>query len=248
MEIITLEEGLKVFHFNKEAKGEIVSYNIVVIEDGKKCFIIDTAFRRHFKLLHNHLKLHGKKITHAAITHFHRDHIGGIPKIRDAKIYASDNAEVTLKKVFKENDYSQYLPTELVTEKTLQFGKFKIDLIKNVGHSIDGLLIIINDKYLYVGDDMIYTLDGEELLPFASEGNIKAHLNSLRRIQSYGENKIIIPAHGPILKDKKYIIKDIQNRTMYLKYKFQNPDKNHEDFYQETGIKFLGHEWYKNNV
>ena len=248
MKIITLEEGLNVYHFNKEAKGEFVSYNIVVLEKDNECFIIDTAFRRHFNQLLDDLKRKGKKITHAAITHFHRDHIGGIPKIRDAKIYGSKNAEITLKKVFKQNDYSHYMPNILIDEEVITFGRFKIQLVLNIGHSVDGMLVIVNGKYLYVGDEMIYDLKGKELLPFASEGNIIAHIASLNRIISYGAKGVIIPAHGPILQDNKYFILDIKRRIMFLKYKYQNPNKNHLDFQKETGIEFLGIEWYKNNV
>lgn len=248
MEVITLEKGLKVYHFNKEEKGEFVSYNLIVIEDKEDVLLVDTAFRRHFNQLEADLQKQNKKITTVITTHHHRDHIGGLSKLREAKRYASIHSEITLKKVFKKEDYSKYMPNILVTDETITFGDFKIAMYQNPGHSVDGLLVVINDKYIMVGDEMIYDLKGKELLPFASEGDLNGHINSLRKIMSFSENGVIIPTHGPILKDNKYFIKDIQNRIMYFKYKKQHPDSNHDDFYKETGVYFLGHEWYKNNV
>ena len=248
MKIITLEKGLKIYNFDKEAHGEFVSYNIGVIEDGDDCLVIDTAFRRHFNLLLEDLSRNNKTITQAIITHFHRDHIGGVTKLRNTNIYASKNAEITIKKVFKDSDYSKYLPTNFVESEIIYFGNFKINMVMNIGHSVDGLLVIVNDKYLFVGDDMIYDLNGKELLPFPSEGDYLAHIESLNRIKEYSENGVIIPSHGPILDNKSYFIQDIENRIKYLEYKYKNTDKNHKDFYKETGISFLGHKWYKNNV
>ncbi len=248
MRIITLEKGLKIYNFDKEAQGETVSYNIGILEDGDNCLVIDTAFRRHFNLLVEDLSRNNKTITQTIITHFHKDHIGGITKLRNTDIYASKNAEITIKKVFKDSDYSRYLPTNLVESETIYFGDFKIEMIMNIGHSVDGLLVIVNDKYLFVGDEMIYDINGKELLPFPSEGDYVAHIESLNRIKEYSKNGVIVPSHGPVLTDKSYFIQDIENRIMYLKYKHENPKKNHNDFYNETDIYFLGHEWYKNNI
>lgn len=247
MNIITLEEGLKVYNFKKEAKGEFVGYNILLLEDGNNCLIVDTAFKRHFKLLLEGLEKNNKKITKAVITHFHKDHIGGVSKLGDIPIYASVNAEITIKKVFKQ-DYAKYMPNVLVENETVYFGDFKVDLIKNVGHSVDGLLVVINDKYVFVGDDMIYDIDDKELLPFASEGDFDAHISSLNRIKQAARGGVIIPSHGPILRDEGYFNQDIEKRILFLKFKKENPEKNHDDFYNETGVYFSGIEWYKGNV
>ncbi len=247
MKIITLEEGLKVYNFKKEAKGEFVGYNLLLLEDGDNCLIVDTAFKRHFKLLLEDLTTNKKKISKAVITHFHKDHIGGITKLGDIPIYASKNAEITIKKVFKQ-DYSKYMPNVLVENETIYFGGFKVDLVQNIGHSIDGLLVIINDKYVFVGDDMIYDIDDKELLPFASEGDFDAHVDSLNRIKQVAQGGIIIPSHGPILSNQEYFNQDIDKRIMFLKFKKANPEKNHTHFYEETGVYFSGIEWYKGNV
>jgi glyoxylase-like metal-dependent hydrolase (beta-lactamase superfamily II) len=250
MKLITLEQGLKVAHFNKEAKGEFVSYNIVVIEDGSNCLIIDTAFRRHFNRLVDYLDVKHKTITDCIVTHFHRDHIGGLPKLRSANIYGSYNSLKTLKKVFKEESFENYKPTIFVDKKTtLHFGKHEIVLIKNIGHSIDGLLVVIDKKYIIVGDDMIYDVENDPLLPFPSENDIKAHIKSLKRIEALcHKDTVIIPAHGLILNRSNLYLEDISNRIKYLKYILVNKRKNEVDFENETGIHFNAYKWYIGNV
>lgn len=250
MELITLEQGLKVVHFNKESKGDFVSYNIVLLENGNDCLIVDTAFMKHFTRLYDYLDIRHKTITDCIVTHFHRDHIGGLPKLRDINIYGSVNSPKTLKKVFKEESYELYKPTIFVDQNsTVTFGTHTVELFKNVGHSIDGLLVLINKKYLVVGDDMIYDIENDPLLPFPSEDDIKAHIKSLERIKSIADkNTIIIPSHGRILDRPHLYIEDIENRIKYLKFKHANQRKNALDFEKETGIHFNAYKWYLGNV
>ena len=192
MNVITLEAELKVYHFNNEAKGEYVGFNIFVVENGNECLVIDTAFRRHFNQLQEDLNSQGKKITTVITTHFHRDHIGGLLKLQDATKYASIDCEKTIRKVFKEQPYSKYLPDIYVENtKTITFGNHTITMIQNPGHSIDGLLVVIDDKYVFIGDDMIYSRDFEELKPFASEGDFDEHINSLNRIKKLDDQHLL---------------------------------------------------------
>lgn len=250
MKLITLDKGLKVAHFNKEAKGEFVSYNIVLLKDGKKHLIVDTAFRRHFNQLFDYLDVRNKTITDCIVTHFHRDHIGGIPKLRNANIYGSEHSLTTLKKVFKEESFELYKPTIFVKENTtIHFGEHKIEMIQNIGHSIDGLLVVIDNKYMIVGDDMIFDVENDPLLPFPSEKDIKAHINSLNKIKVLcHKDTVIIPAHGMIMNRPTMYQEDIDNRIKYLKYILRNKKKNEMDFEKETGIHFNAYKWYVGNV
>jgi len=249
MNILNLEDGLYVYRFEPSEKEEIVGYNVLVIKHNNECILIDTAFRRHFVQIEEDLKKKGLKITKVIFSHFHRDHIGGIPKLDGIELIGSIYAKETLKAMFKDKDYSKYLPTLAVANsETIKFGKFKIDLSINKGHSIDGLLVVVNDKYIFVGDDIIFNYLGEPLLPFCADLDAIAHINSLETIKNLVSGNYLIPSHGPVLNDDMKIKKDIDNRISYLNYIIENKDSNYRDFLRDTNIKFSGVEWYKNNV
>ncbi len=249
MNIINLEEGLFVYKFNPTEKNEVVGYNVLVLKHDNECILIDTAFRRHYVQIEEDLRKKGFRVSKVILSHFHRDHIGGLPKLEGVDLIGSIYAQDTLKKIFKGQDYTKYMPTlAIVNKSTIKFGKFKIDLLINKGHSIDGLLVIINGKYVYVGDDIIFNYKGEPLLPFCADLDAIAHINSLQTIKSLVKNCILIPSHGPISNNKEDIEKDINNRIAYLNYITNNKGTNYLDFNKDTNIKFSDYEWYKNNI
>ena len=57
-------------------------------------------------------------------------------------------------------------------ELSFEFGNHIIKLEKNIGHSKDGILITIDNKYMYVGDDMVYSHNGVALVPFCDSSPI----------------------------------------------------------------------------
>jgi len=249
MEIFNLEEGLSVYKFSPNEKDEIVGYNVLVIQHENECILVDTAFRRHFVQIEEDLNKKGLKITKVIFSHFHRDHIGGIPKLDGVELVGSIYAKDTLKAMFKDADFTKYLPTNaVINKKMIVFGKFKIDLIVNKGHSIDGLLVLVNNKYIFVGDDIIFNYRDEPLLPFCADLDAIAHINSLETIKSLVKGSYLIPSHGPITNNEEEIKRDIDNRISYLNYIIKNKDSSYIDFSRETNIKFSGVEWYKNNV
>jgi len=244
-----LEEGLWVYSFLPTFKNEFVSYNLVVLEDNDRVLLIDTAFKRHFNPLMEELKTRNKEITHVITTHHHKDHIGGLIKLYGKETYASSDCEITLKKVFKEHEYYKYLPKYYVEETTkITFGRFQLELIKNPGHSVDGLHVVINDKYIIPGDDILFTEKQVPLLPFDSDHNIENHIKALQVLKSYMNESILIPSHGNITVDDATMKQDVDNRIAFLKEKQKNPHITSEEFYEKTGIYFLGYPWYRGNV
>ena len=249
MKVITLEEGLFVYNFSPETKGEFVGYNVLLLQNDNEILIVDTAFRRHFNQIVEDLTHKGLTITKVVTTHFHRDHIGGLVRLKHAESYASIFCTKTLDIVFRGGDYTDYMPKHVVVNKQIiNFGKFKVELEINSGHSIDGLLVTINDKYVVTGDDVIFTDEHEALLPFAADGDINAHIKSLIKISNKVSNGVMIPSHGHVISNHDQIQKDISDRIKYFIWKKENMNKDHDDFREETGISFLGHMWYKNNI
>ncbi len=189
--------------------------------------------------------LHKRDITVSKViqTHFHPDHVGGLPLLKGVEIIGSIYARDTLKTYIK--DYVQYLPTIVVLDKkSIKFGRHTFDLELNSGHSIDGLLITLNNKYMFVGDDIILDNNSNASIPFCSLGDAVAHINSISKILSRIKGKTILPTHGSKLDGRDTIIKDLINRLTYLHFIKENSNASYEEFHKETNISFLGRDWH----
>ncbi len=242
MKIISLEKDIFIYQF-EPAKGSYIGINIFMIQHGNECIIIDTGYRRHFVQVLKDLNDKGLKVSKFILTHFHPDHIGGLLKVKDADIIGSIFAQDTLKR-YVEN-YQKYLPTKVVVDKdTIIFGRHTIEMEINKGHSKDGLLITLNNKYMFVGDDVISDYHGNPSIPFCSEKDTLAHISSINMIISKSSEKIILPTHGKMLDNRDDIVKDLIKRLTYLHFINENRNATYDDFYQETKISFLGRDWH----
>lgn len=245
MKIIKLENDILIYQFLPE-KMSIIGINIFVILNNLEAIIIDTGYRRHFLQVLKDLKAKKIVISKVILTHFHPDHIGGLLRVKNAEIIGSIFARDTLKKYVRE--YLKYLPTIVVVDKMkIQVGRHLFTLKINKGHSIDGLLIVLNEKYLFVGDDIICNNEGDKVLPFCSENDIVAHIESIQKIITLIGNKIILPSHGLPLKNPEEILNDLVSRLTYLYYLTENKNARYNDFYKETNIKFIGRDWHTLN-
>ena len=242
MNIINLEKDIHIYQFPPE-KDKFLGLNIFMIRNGDECIIIDTGFRRHFLQVAKDLEEKGLKISKVILTHFHPDHIGGIPRAKGADIIGSIYAQDNLKKYVE--DYQNYLPTIVVVDnKEIKFGRHTFKMELNSGHSKDGLLITLNDKYLFVGDDVISDNNGNASIPFCSEKDVNDHIRSINKIISVVGKKHLLPTHGKVLDNIEDIMKDLIPRLTYLHYINENRDATYEDFYKETNISFLGRDWH----
>lgn len=242
MKIITLEKDILVYQFDPE-EGGFIGLNIFIIINGTECVVIDTGFRRHFLQVQKDLNKKGITIKKVILTHFHPDHIGGIPRIKKAEIIGSIFAQDTLKKYVK--GYQNYLPNIVVLDKKIIiFGNHFFLLEVNSGHSIDGLLITLNDKYVFVGDDVICDNEGVSSIPYCSEKNPAANINSINKIMSRLGNKVILPTHGKPFENEKSLVKDLNSRLTYLHFISINKNATYEDFNKATNISFLGRDWH----
>lgn len=239
MKKTVIGEHIFLYTFEDEIGNQNLNYNMVVLIHDKEVLLIDSGFRRHFNLLLSDLHNQGLQITHVITTHFHFDHIGGLSKLYGIESYGSKYSIQTLERYFDGKDYTKYIPKYLVERETIQFGDFTIDMESNPGHSLCGMLITINQKYLIVGDDIIYSRSNKPILPFCSAGDVSAHIKALENIRRYALNKYIIPSHGTIQLDNARNMEDINNRLKYLYFIETNPNKEYLDFYNQTGIKFL---------
>lgn len=220
-----------------------IGLNVFVVLNELECTIVDTGFRRHFLQVKKDLDAKGITIKNVILTHFHPDHIGGVPRAKGAEIIGSIFAVDTLKRYVE--DYQNYTPTIVVVDKKrIKFGRHVFDLEINKGHSVDGLLITLNDKYMFVGDDVISDNKGVSSIPYCSEKLTENHIASLNKILSKLGNKVVLPTHGRAMDNNDLTIKDLISRLTYLHYINENRDASYEDFFKETNISFIGRDWH----
>ncbi len=233
MKIINLEKDIFIYHFEI---GKF-SLNIFVIQHKDTCTIIETAFEKQFSQVIEDLEKKGLKIIRVIGTHFHPDHIHGLPLVKDVEIIGSIHSEETLKYFFK--NYHKYLPNKLVEDDlTFNFGRHTFNIELCQGHSISGLLITLNSKYLFVGDELVYENNGDSVIPICFERGPDVMIDSINKIMSIIDSKVIVPTHGLPIYDKEFINKDLHNRLAYLKYLSKKRTATYEDFVKDTNITF----------
>lgn len=246
MEIIEIEKDIFLYRFEK-ALGHFVGLNTMVIKNENEVLLIDTGYEENFLELKQDLDSKNIKITNVVVSHFHPDHIGGLKHLNGVSVYGSVFAKYSLDKFNKVIDH--LLPNIIVTdERVFNFGKHTLKLEKNIGHSKDGILTTIDNKYLYVGDDMVYSHNGKALIPFCADQIVENHILSIKKIHNEFKGKTIIPTHGAMITDQEIIDQDLKNRLIYLNYIVEHPNCSFNDFITDTGIKFIGEKSHNYNI
>ena len=105
------------------------------------------------------------------------------------------------------------------------------------GHSIKTLGILIEDKYLCIGDSL-YTKKELQEIPYTF--NIKDYLNTLNTLRTY-QDKIMISAHGGIIENNLELIDLNEKRTKEIIKLILDITKNKNTF-EELFNKIISHE------
>lgn len=172
--------------------------------------------------------------------------MNGLKKLSEILIYGSYNYKKTLDMWTKKEDHRYYKPDILIKEtKEINFGRHKLKMIYFPGHSICTMIIIINDKYLYIADELMFSNDGKSLLPSVEFEGLKRHINSLKSLKKYIKYDFI-PGHGIVLKEKEEKENHIENRVKYLTKVYKTKGKiSYKKAIKDCNISFLHKEWHK---
>jgi glyoxylase-like metal-dependent hydrolase (beta-lactamase superfamily II) len=245
MQKILIKDNFYMYHFNVE--NDILGLNIYCLVDNNKALLIDAGFEAQMKEVIKDLELNNYKIKTVIPTHFHGDHISGLKLLSNVEVIGLKEAKSVLSYWF--DDYDFYLPNNLIDKETiLSFGDFDIRIVPNIGHSKDGVLIFIDDKYICVGDEMLYTNSCEQVIPHCFELGYEKHISSTERLIEYAKNRIILPAHGKVLEDQAKIFEDLNKILIYLNYIKDNKSENYQDFFNQTGISFKREGFHRYNI
>ena len=244
MKVIQVSKDIVLFQFEKTSNS-LVGTNIVAILNDNEYVLVDTGYEEHLAQVLVHLGV--KKCKYVIQTHYHPDHIFGLHLLENIVKIGSKYAVNTINEFGFEED-KKIFPDIIVNEtKCLVFGKHTFKMHLNIGHSICGMLIDLNEEILFVGDDILLTNEGEAIFPYLTLGNIDKCIAAQRNVLKHGIGRIIIPGHGKPINNDSILKTDIQNRISY--FNFLKKEKDIEEFEKKTKIHFLGKKsWHENNV
>jgi len=212
-----LSSGIVLYSFPEEPNS--IANNIIAVIDGDKAILIDTAYDDQIGLAISDLAANGATVDSVVISHFHEDHYDGLYELVGVSFYGGARFKETL--IFEdcEDDVAKLIPTIIVDKPmTVEFGKHKLELIPFPGHSECTMLTKINEQFLHIADEVIFSTEGQLSLPWLCNGEAdvkrQRQLDAWAKLKNYSQFTII-PAHGsPFDGDK--LQGYLQNLERYL--------------------------------
>jgi len=244
MNTIQVMQDVVLFQF-AHTSDSLIGINIVAIFNGDEYLLIDTGYEENASQVVEFLT--DKVCKYVIQTHYHPDHAFGLRVLEDVIKIGSKNASITLNEFGLEDDTQLFPDIEVDGTYIFEFGKHTFKFNLNIGHSICGMLIDLNDKILFVGDDILRTNDGKAIFPYLTLEDIDTAISAQDKILKYGEYRLVVPGHGKLIEDMNVLKKDVENRISY--FNFLKTDWNLEDFEHNTKIYFSGNKsWHEHNV
>ncbi|PRR81184.1 MBL fold metallo-hydrolase [Clostridium vincentii] len=219
---------------------------ITALIDSNKVLLIDTGYKEQALLVFEDLKSNGLYIEKIIISHFHDDHMQGLKVLPKTTVYGSKEYKSTLDLWTEMEEHKYFIPTTLIEEQvSVDFGKHHLILIPFPGHSLCTVITKIDDQYIHIADELMFSIDGKPLLPSTDPNCIKRHIESLKKLKEYS-SYTLLPSHGSKIRGKEKIEKEIDNRIAYFNAIVSSNKKiSYEEAIKECDCEFLdseGHE------
>jgi ribonuclease/clavin/mitogillin len=127
--------------------------------------------------------LNGTSLARVLITHWHPDHVKGLPALRER--------------------WKQLIVIDSANEP-VPAGDGVLEVIPTPGHSPDHLCFLDPEsRDLYCGD--LARRGGTIVIPASKGGDLRAYIESLRRVRDLNPRRLL-PGHGPIVDDPVALI------------------------------------------
>ncbi len=241
-----LATGIVHYVFDAEP-GKYFASSVTAIVSGNKAILIDAAYDFQIPKILEDLTSNHIEIENIIITHFHDDHMQGLKVLPKVPVYGSRYFQDTLDKWTKKEEHIFFTPSFVVYEPlTLSFGEHTLTLIPFPGHSLCGLLVNIDNKFIHIADELMFSPDGVPLLPISDGKDMQRHIDSLHRLENYGDFTLI-PSHGSVFSAEN-LDDEIKNRITYLNAVLESKGTiNYEDATKDCTCTFLHSEWHRGN-
>ena len=130
--------------------------------------------------------------SRVVLTHRHRDHLGGVPHLRERF-----GGLAVGKMIHRDTDLPEGVEN-LRDGQTIEGDGVTLTAIHTPGHASDHLCYYLAEENAVFTGDVV--LGGSTTVIPAEDGDLLDYLSSLRRLQALGVRRIY-PAHGPVIED-----------------------------------------------
>jgi len=165
--------------------------------------------------------LGGRRITGIIITHTHRDHIDGLPRLKaetGAPVYgfgrkARNPGEITKSASGGESNDEDFVPDVALTDGSrLEGDGFALTALFTPGHAPDHLCFAIEGTGILLSGDHVMGWNTSVVAP--PEGNMVAYMSSLDKLLAR-EDAVFLPGHGGRIEQPQRVVKAfIMHRKM----------------------------------
>lgn len=226
--------------------GKYFGNSITALINDNKVLLIDTAYEEQALLVLEDLKSNGLCIEKIIISHFHDDHMQGLKVLPKVSVYGSKNYKTTLDLWTQREEHKFFIPTALIEEQfSMHFGEYNLILIPFPGHSLCTIIIKINEQYIHIADELMFSNDGKPLLPSTDPNCIKRHIESLNKLREYS-SYTLLPSHGLEISGMEIIENEINNRIAYFDAILSSNTRiSYEEAIKDCDCEFLDSKFHK---
>jgi glyoxylase-like metal-dependent hydrolase (beta-lactamase superfamily II) len=147
-----------------------------------------------------------KQPSRVVLTHRHRDHLGGVPHLRERF-----RGLPVGKMILRDAELPEGVE-DLRDGATIQGDGVTLRAIYTPGHASDHLCYYLEEENAVFTGDVV--LAGSTTVIPAEDGDLLDYMSSLKRLQQLGVRRIY-PAHGPVVEDGPALIAEyIEHRLL----------------------------------
>ena len=247
-----LETGIFQYAFPPRRETQSFGDTIVAVVDGNRALLIDVGYEDEAKQVLQDLTANNITVDKVIISHFHADHFAGIDLLPNVPFYGEMNFKKTLEFEGATGDeIERYTPSVIVDKPmTIEYGPHMIELIPFPGHSECTMLIKINERFLHIADEVMFSTDGQLTLPYLCNGD--KDTKRQRQINAYNKLKMysaftIIPAHGLVFEGSR--LNDyLRNLENYINAIIETDGEiTYEDAMKNCDYLLLQSNWHEFN-
>ena len=154
----------------------------------KECAVIDPLDSQvqHYLAV---AKFNGMSIKYVIDTHTHADHLSGIRKLANQA-----NAQLML----SASSRAEFDHDKLYDKDTIKMGEVTLKVIAAPGHTMDSIMLLVNNELLLSGDTLLVGGCGRADFPLGIS-SMEEEFKTVQRIKALDAAVIVYPAHfGPI--------------------------------------------------